>query len=259
MQAWNSVTNYVYHKSQGDNKQSEQEELLASEKESSQHIFVEKGITVVQPKQSRSCFALFGSNNNGVEMQEYYSPKSSTESFNVIDNDPRELEGNVQEGLQKIGEACEDLQQGAIVPSQVKPGGKKAFDKANAEHGVIQMFSGLDRMIANTKQTIEACKEIKTELQNLGEAAAADRQRAEADMQELKDKMEADRQRAATDMDELKGMMSKKDKDMDELKGMMSMLLKDRAPRREESEERKVSFTEKENRKRELGEKNQRR
>ncbi len=121
-----------------------------------------------------------------------------------------------------------------VVPSQVKPGGKKAFDKANAEHGVIQMFSGLDRMIANTKQTIEACKEIKTELQNLGEAAAADRQRAEAD-----------RQRAEADMNDLKRMMG--------------MLLRGRAPEKEKSEERKVSFTEKENRKRELGEKNQRR
>ncbi len=74
------------------------------------------------------------------------------------------------------------------------------------------------------------------------EKAEADRKKAEADMQELKDKMEADRQRAEADRQRAEADRQRAAR----MEAMLAALLEKKAPRREESEERKVSFAEKE-------------
>ncbi len=143
-----------------------------------------------------------------------------------------------------------------VAPSQVREGGVRSYDKDMQGYGVVGMLDVLEGILDNYKEMNKTCDSIETSMKDMQKQAATD-------MQELKDKMEADGQKAATDMQELKDKMEadrqRAEADMNDLKRMMGMLLKDRAPRREESEERKVSFAEKENRKRELGEKNQRR
>ncbi len=147
-----------------------------------------------------------------------------------------------------------------VAPSQVKPGGVRSYDKDMQGYGVVGMLDVLEGILDNYKEMNKTCDSIETNMKDMQKQAAtdmqelkdkmetdrekaeadrkkaeADRQKAEADMQELKDKMEADRQRAEADRQRAARM-----------EAMLAALLEKKAPRKEESEERKVSFAEKE-------------
>ncbi len=124
-----------------------------------------------------------------------------------------------------------------VAPSQVREGGVRSYDKDMQGYGVVGMLDVLEGILDNYKEMNKTCDSIETNMKEMQKQAATD-------MQELKDKMETDRQRAEADMNDLKRMMG--------------MLLRDRGPRKEESEERKVSFAEKEMKRRESSEEKKR-
>ncbi len=170
--------------------------------------------------------------------------KCSRKSQNKLELQMAAMNAALKDVCNPNGERDQSGGNTQVAPSQVREGGVRSYDKDMQGYGVVGMLDVLEGILDNYKEMNKTCDSIETSMKDMQKQAATD-------MQELKDKMEADRQKAEADR-------QKAEADMNDLKRMMGMLLRDRGPRKEESEERKVSFAEKEMKRRESSEEKKR-